>query len=512
MLYSKIEIALLSFMLLFLTACGGSAQPAVIVVTATATNTPLPPTDTPTPEATPTPGHPMMGQINFALEIENEQLVNPATSFQEGVSKVHVLFEHQNMAPGLIWERVWLHNETEMLRTDEPWAGEMNGSFAYFLDSGETPLSVGEWTLELYVDGEKLTEGSFMIEAPPTATPTQTHTPQPTPTETPTSTTAQTQAGSSPRVSGGSGGGTYRLVFSRWVGEYYDLYIADTNGNNQTFIIQRAAGPSWSNDGSRLYFFGEQGINQQIREGRIECDLGTISGGIVALDLPSPVGDVCNAKPGVWFCERRDGVRDVCHENGVSFYQNLDWKEGTARWANVAPTGDQFAYDGKPGGSYRIYFQSILDNQRTPFELIGEQGDWSPNGRRLVYRSGRDNKAGIWISNRDDTGHTLITNNGADAFPAWSPDGTTIAFTREQGGNVDIYTMNVDGSNIQQLTDAPGPDTVPVFTPSGDIIFRSARTGSWSIWKMSRSGGNQQEIIPNAGLSGDWSFGKMDVR
>jgi TolB protein len=105
-----------------------------------------------------------------------------------------------------------------------------------------------------------------------------------------------------------------------------------------------------------------------------------------------------------------------------------------------------------------------------------------------------------------------ITQGGSDSFPGWSPDGNTIAFSRDEGSNVDIYTVSPDGSNLKRLTDAPGPDTLPTFTPSGDIVFRSARSGSWGIWKMSSDGSNQQEIIPNAGVGPDWSFSKMDVR
>jgi Tol biopolymer transport system component len=192
--------------------------------------------------------------------------------------------------------------------------------------------------------------------------------------------------------------------------------------------------------------------------------------------------------------------------------QRLDWKEGTARWANVSPNGQMVAFDARPGGNYRIYFLGTTDNQQFRYEIVGEQADWSPDSEKIVYRSGRDGRTGIWISNRDDTGHTLITEVGSDSFPAWSPDGKTIAFSREVDNNVDIYTMNIDGSNIKRLTDAPGPDTLPVYTPGGDIIFRSARSGAWGIWKMSRSGGNQTEIIADAGVGNDWAFSRMDVQ
>jgi TolB protein len=171
------------------------------------------------------------------------------------------------------------------------------------------------------------------------------------------------------------------------------------------------------------------------------------------------------------------------------------------------------AFDAKPGGGdYRIFFLGTNDNQQFKFQILGEQASWSPDSQKIVYRSGRDGITGIWISNRDDSGHTNITQGGSDSFPAWSPDGKTIAFSRDEGGDVDIYTMNVDGTNLKRLTEAKGPDTLPVYTPSGDIVFRSARSGSWSIWKMSGSGTNQQEIIPNAGVGPDWTYSRMSVR
>jgi TolB protein len=169
------------------------------------------------------------------------------------------------------------------------------------------------------------------------------------------------------------------------------------------------------------------------------------------------------------------------------------------------------AYDANPGGDYRVYFLGTAANQQYRFELVGEQADWSPDSEKVVYRSGRNGEVGIWISNRDDTGHTRITTNGSDSFPAWSLDGSTIAFAREADGNVDIYAMNVDGGNVRRLTNSPGHDTLPTFAPNGDIIFRSTRTGQWSIWKMKGDGSEQVEIIADACVGNDWAYSTMDV-
>jgi hypothetical protein len=460
----------------------------------TSTPTTAPPTATNTVEASPTPtAEPKFSKITFALGATKDyKPVDPGITFQEGITQVHAIFEYSGMSKDATWERVWYLDGQEILRNDQKWTGDAAGVFDYFVDAGNEPLFPGEWVLELYVEDDKLAEGSFTIEAAATptlelaeATEESEHAADLTATPTLAATATVT-----PTKAANSGGGVYRLVYTKWDGGQHNMYVADTTGKGEQYLFGRAAGPSWTPNGQEIFFFGEAGVDRQrLPDGR-EFIFDGISNGIVALvnaaALPNP--------------------------DTAQLYQANDWKQGTARWTNVSPDGSMVAFDAKPGGDYRIYFLGTADNQQFRFEIIGEQADWSPNSQRVVYRSGRDGKTGIWISNRDDSGHTNITQGGSDSFPAWSPDGKTIAFSRDEGGNVDIYAVNVDGSNLQRLTDAPGPDTLPVYTPSGDIIFRSARTGAWGIWKMSGSGANQQEIIPNAGVGPDWSFSRMDVR
>jgi Tol biopolymer transport system component len=63
------------------------------------------------------------------------------------------------------------------------------------------------------------------------------------------------------------------------------------------------------------------------------------------------------------------------------------------------------------------------------------------------------------------------------------------------------FTCQHDGSNLQRLTDTPGHDTLPAYLPNGDLVFRSTRGGSWSIWKMKGDGSDQVEIILQAPLA-----------
>ena len=287
----------------------------------------------------------------------------------------------------------------------------------------------------------------------------------------------------------------FRLAFSRWDGNSFKLYIANTDGSGEQFVLDRAGGPSWSPDGLLLSFYGQEGVDQQAQVPGGETKFPGISNGIVVAPVAGFVNEF--AMPQMFQVKR----------------------ERTARATAWSPDGNVIAWDAKPGRDFRIYFgaaqgiaidQNVVDVQ-VPVEIPGEQPDWSPDGAWLVYRSGRDNKQGLWISTRYGANSFAITNDGTDAFPRWSPDGRQIAFQHDSGGNVDIYVMNADGSNIRRLTDAPGPDALPAWMPDGRIVFRSARTGSWGIYVMYADGRDQQQIIGNADPGRDWSFGRLAV-
>jgi Tol biopolymer transport system component len=438
--------------------------------------------ETPLAEATP-----MIDDITFALDAtEVYDPIDPGDSFAEGVTEIHAIFDYEGMSPDYTWQRVWYLDDTEILNNSATWSGDEAGRFDYFIDANGSPQSPGEWVLELYVEGELLASGSFVIEVEATPEVAQVNTPTATTIRPVTPSPIIVPSQTPPP----SGGGTFPLAFTKWDGGQHNLYVADTNGNNEKFILGRAAGPSWTPNGQTIFFYGAEGVDRQEVEG-LEYTFDGISNGVVALTaspLPKNMSE-------------------------IQLFQALGWKEGTGRTTTVSPNGQMVAFDARPGGGdYRIFFLGTSGNQQFQYQILGEQAAWSADSERLVYRSGRDGKTGLWISNRDDSGHTLITNDGSDSFPAWSPDGRTIAFSREAGGNVDIYTMNPDGNNIQRLTEAAGPDTLPVYTPTGDIIFRSARSGRWGIWKMNSGGGNQTEIIADANVGPDWSFSRMSVR
>jgi Tol biopolymer transport system component len=375
------------------------------------------------------------------------------------IEEIHAFFDYEGMSESVTWERYWYQDGEEVASGSETWDAGESGTFDLSLTGGDEPLGSGEWTLEIHVNGELVQTRDFVIEA----------------SEAPASTGGQAV------------GGTYEIAFARWDGGKHDLFIANTDGGGERFLLERAAGPSWSRDGQYLSIAGAEGVDRQVRGGA-EYVMEGITNGILWLKVANFPDDITQVELGQF-------VRD-----------------GTARWSAWAPSGEMVAFDAARGGpDRRIYFLGTDDNQQFNIEIPGEQAAWSPDSNQVVYRSGRDGKQGIWISNRDDSGAHNITNEGGDSFPSWSPDGRTIAFHRDLGGDVDIYVMNTDGSNIRRLTDAPGPDTLPAWTPDGRIVFRSARAGGWGIYIMNADGSGQKQIIANADPGPDWTFGRMDV-
>jgi TolB protein len=70
----------------------------------------------------------------------------------------------------------------------------------------------------------------------------------------------------------------------------------------------------------------------------------------------------------------------------------------------------------------------------------------------------------------DGSGLTTLTHSGHAFEPAWSPDGTRIAFTSLRGGRGQIYSIRADGTGLRRLTkdryDDGAPDWQPVVSPS----------------------------------------------
>jgi Tol biopolymer transport system component len=107
-------------------------------------------------------------------------------------------------------------------------------------------------------------------------------------------------------------------------------------------------------------------------------------------------------------------------------------------------------------------------------------------------------------------GHLIPRGTGEDRAPAWSPDGTTVAFASSRSGNLDIWTVRPHGgAPLVNLTETPGADELlPTWSPAGRIAFTSQPIGSDSLTidVMDADGSNRVSIATlNAPVSLEWS-------
>jgi Tol biopolymer transport system component len=91
--------------------------------------------------------------------------------------------------------------------------------------------------------------------------------------------------------------------------------------------------------------------------------------------------------------------------------------------------------------------------------------------------------------------HQLTQGPGGDFQPNWSPDGTRIAFFSSRAGNVDIWTVEVETGKLAQLTHTPAIDVNPFFSPDGSrIAYQSDQSGRLEVWVMNADGSGARQL------------------
>lgn len=124
---------------------------------------------------------------------------------------------------------------------------------------------------------------------------------------------------------------------------------------------------------------------------------------------------------------------------------------------------------------------------------------WSPDGSRLAYVSFESGKPVVYVHAVMTGERRAVANfRGSNSAPAWSPDGKSLAVTLTREGNSQVFLMNADGGNVRRLTTSGGIDTEPYFSPDGQsIYFTSDRGGGPQVYRMPATGGSAQRVTFN---------------
>ena len=131
-----------------------------------------------------------------------------------------------------------------------------------------------------------------------------------------------------------------------------------------------------------------------------------------------------------------------------------------------------------------------------------------PAGGWMAYSSTRHSeRADLYLQRVDGTSVTQLTSDPADdAFPAFSPDGSRIAFSSTRSGTWQVYLMDRDGRNVVQVTSGRTQCVHPTFSPDGKRLAYSSlgtRSGQWELWTADLDTGSQKMI--GHGLFPRWS-------
>jgi TolB protein len=170
--------------------------------------------------------------------------------------------------------------------------------------------------------------------------------------------------------------------------------------------------------------------------------------------------------------------------------------------------GGVIAFVSERTGNYEIYVMAVPDGTDAdgaeqgsgdPLRLTKNPAHdgcpkWSPDGMRIAFASNRTGNWDIYVMNvrdalqgvGDSSLQRLTENAGNNLSPAWSPDGTQMAFVSTRAGNHEIYVMNIDGTDPRRLTTDDAEDWCPAWSPDGArIAFYSERDGNQEIYVVS---------------------------
>ena len=132
---------------------------------------------------------------------------------------------------------------------------------------------------------------------------------------------------------------------------------------------------------------------------------------------------------------------------------------------------------------------------------------WSPDGTRIAFTTGGSGafERSIHTIGPDGAGRAALTSGHRDFSPDWSPDGRQIAFMRYpfDGDDSDIYVMNADGTGVRRLTDNDVNDEAPAWSPDGTKIAFARELFPFQIRVMDADGTNDQLLASN-GRNADW--------
>lgn len=245
------------------------------------------------------------------------------------------------------------------------------------------------------------------------------------------------------------------IVFFSLVQDKPGMFITDTLGTNVRQIVQgEGIGASWSPDGAWIVFSRSGSLFKVKPSGdsltQLTDAIGATrpswskDGSKIAFVLLDAIG-----VPTTW-------IYDVAKKVPTALYSYGDYPSWEPKTGEVVLLNGQYdTYSGYMAYSFVAVTVSPLSTR-----VIGSFSAAAECGFSSIRPTGTDIVFGvvppydytqIWIYNISQNRHSRLTDDGGD-YPAWSPDGARIVYTRTQQGDGGLWIMNADGTGKRRLT------------------------------------------------------------
>jgi TolB protein len=184
---------------------------------------------------------------------------------------------------------------------------------------------------------------------------------------------------------------------------------------------------------------------------------------------------------------------------------NNDMSELTAHVEDSNPTWspdtNQILFSSNKHGDrrWRLYVTSPAETRGEGKEWnLGRRPAWSRDGNRIAYQGcdERGSDCALWVMQPGAFNRARLTTDPSDTAPAWSPDGTQVAFISARAGNWELYLIEIATGQEMRLTNDPAVDVAPAWSPDGkELAFLSNRGGAWALYTLDVRSGQMQKII-----------------